>query len=65
MASQSRYEALILECHKIYWDDMDPSHFLDPVIDSNYPQKDYHRIYYGELLAVFSDEAFTTSKVDS
>jgi flavin reductase (DIM6/NTAB) family NADH-FMN oxidoreductase RutF len=44
---------LILECRKIYWDDMEPAQFLDPAIENHYPQKDYHRIYYGEILAVF------------
>lgn len=43
---------LILECHKIYWQDFDPTHFIDPKIDKNYPQKDYHRVYYGEITAV-------------
>ncbi len=42
---------LILECRKIYWDDLDPAHFLDSSIDGSYPQKDYHRIYFGEILA--------------
>jgi flavin reductase (DIM6/NTAB) family NADH-FMN oxidoreductase RutF len=42
----------VIECRKIYWQDMDPTHFLDPKIDRNYPQKDYHRIYYGEIIAV-------------
>ncbi len=41
---------LILECRKIYWDDLDPAHFLDPGIDGSYPQKDYHRIYFGEIM---------------
>jgi flavin reductase (DIM6/NTAB) family NADH-FMN oxidoreductase RutF len=43
---------LIVECRKIYWDDIDPTHFLDPTIDENYPERDYHRIYFGEILAV-------------
>ncbi len=43
---------LIIECRKMYWQDFDPSHFLNPAIARNYPQKDYHRIYYGEILAV-------------
>jgi len=47
---------LILECRKIYWDDMEPGHFLDPVIESNYPQKDYHRIYFGEILAAYGEQ---------
>ena len=43
---------LIIECRKIYWDDVHPEHFLDGGIDVNYPRKDYHRIYFGEILAV-------------
>jgi flavin reductase (DIM6/NTAB) family NADH-FMN oxidoreductase RutF len=46
---------MVLECRKIYWDDMEPGHFLDPAIESNYPQKDYHRIYYGEILAAYGE----------
>jgi hypothetical protein len=46
---------LILECRKIYWDDMAPGHFLDPSIEKNYPQKDYHRIYFGEIVAAYGE----------
>lgn len=48
--------SLIIECLKIYWDDVDPRHFLDPEIDKHYPRKDYHRIYYGEILAIFGEQ---------
>ena len=44
---------LILECRKIYWDDMEPDRFLDPTIEGNYPNKDYHRIYFGQILAIY------------
>ena len=44
---------LVLVCKKAYWQDMDPSHFLDGEIDGKwYPQKDYHRIFIGEILEV-------------
>jgi flavin reductase (DIM6/NTAB) family NADH-FMN oxidoreductase RutF len=49
---------LILECRKIYWDDMVPAHFLDPAIEGNYPQKDYHRIYFGQILAIFGESPY-------
>lgn len=53
VAAPSFSEAeLIVECAKMYWNDFDPTHFLDPGIESNYPQKDYHRAYFGEILAV-------------
>jgi len=43
---------LIIECHKIYWDDFKPVNFLDIEIDEHYPASDYHRIYYGEIVAI-------------
>ena len=44
---------LVLVCKKSYWQDMDPTHFLDREIDSKwYPEKDYHRIFIGEILEV-------------
>jgi flavin reductase (DIM6/NTAB) family NADH-FMN oxidoreductase RutF len=49
---------LILECRKVYWDDMDKGHFLDARIDQRYPAKDYHRIYYGEIVAVMADAVY-------
>lgn len=42
---------LVLECRKIYIHDLDPSQFLDPVIHKSYPQKDYHRMYIGEVMS--------------
>ncbi|NLG43794.1 MAG: flavin reductase family protein [Phycisphaerae bacterium] len=41
---------LILECRKVYFDDLEPAHFLADFIAPNY-QGDYHRIYFGEVLA--------------
>jgi flavin reductase (DIM6/NTAB) family NADH-FMN oxidoreductase RutF len=43
---------LIIECRKIYWQDFDPNQFLDHSIHKNYPEKDYHRVYYGEIVQV-------------
>ncbi|MBN1781580.1 flavin reductase [bacterium] len=43
---------LILECQKIYWDDLKPENFLDNSLENFYPNKDYHRIYYGEVIAI-------------
>jgi flavin reductase (DIM6/NTAB) family NADH-FMN oxidoreductase RutF len=50
--------SLILECKKIYWDDFRPDHFIDPAIDQHYPKKDYHRLYFGEILAIFGNKSF-------
>jgi len=49
---------LVIECRKMYWQDLDPSNFLDPDIVKNYPQKDYHRIYFGEIMAVEGSESW-------
>jgi flavin reductase (DIM6/NTAB) family NADH-FMN oxidoreductase RutF len=43
---------LHVECRKMYSDDLDPARFLDDSIQHNYPLKDYHRMYFGEILAV-------------
>ena len=44
---------LILVCRKLYFQDLNPEHFLDPAIDADcYPGKDYHRMYVGEVLRV-------------
>jgi flavin reductase (DIM6/NTAB) family NADH-FMN oxidoreductase RutF len=40
----------IIVCRKLYTHDFDPSRFLDPNIDvSQYPLKDYHRLFIGEI----------------
>jgi flavin reductase (DIM6/NTAB) family NADH-FMN oxidoreductase RutF len=49
--------SLVMECKKVYWGDIDPAHFIDPDIDKHYPQKDYHRFYFGEILAIFGEGA--------
>ena len=38
---------LVLECKKVYFDDINPEKFLDPRPDKSYPKKDYHRMYIG------------------
>lgn len=40
----------IVSCRKTYFHDFDPRHFVDPSIEEHYPQKDYHRMYIGEIL---------------
>lgn len=50
--------ALILECRKIYWDDLEKAHFLDPRLEKKYPAKDYHRIFYGEIVAIQGEKQF-------
>lgn len=40
---------LVLECRKLYSQDIDPACFTDPTIGDNYPNHDYHRMYVGEV----------------
>lgn len=47
---------LALECRKMYWDDLNPEHFLMPEIDNNYAKKDYHRMIMGEVVKIFGDK---------
>lgn len=44
-----------LICKKIAFQDMNPEGFLDESIESNY-NGDYHRIYIGEIVKVYSAE---------
>jgi len=48
-----REARLVLVCQKLYFQDLDPGHFLDPALEKNYPQKDYHRMYIGEITAAY------------
>ncbi len=47
---------LIIECRKMYWDDLRAEKFLDEGIQKHYPELDYHRIYFGEILAIYGDQ---------
>ena len=41
---------LVLECRKIYFDDIKPEFFQVFDIEKVYPAKDYHRFYIGEII---------------
>jgi flavin reductase (DIM6/NTAB) family NADH-FMN oxidoreductase RutF len=42
---------LVIECRKVYFQDIAPDNFLAPEIAKLYPQKDYHRLYVGRILS--------------
>ncbi len=45
---------LVLECKKIYFDDLKPVFMLpDGIEEKIYPNKDYHRMYFGEIIGVY------------
>lgn len=65
VAAPSFAEAeLVLECKKMYSQDLDPSRFLDPLIESHYPEKDYHRVYFGQILGAWGGVEFGYTPAD-
>ncbi len=44
---------LVVECRTIYYQDIDPVHFLSPDIEKLY-KDDYHRMYVGEVIQCLS-----------
>jgi len=49
---------LVIECRKIYTQDLDASNFLARDIEKHYPEKDYHRVYYGEIVTIRGVDRF-------
>lgn len=46
---------LVLECEKVYVDDLKKEHFLKPEIAAkNYPKEDFHRFYMGKIIQVLT-----------
>ena len=45
---------LVMVCKKIYNQDIDPENFIDPSIHSHYAEKDYHRMYIGEIVGCYT-----------
>lgn len=42
---------LVLECQKLYYQDIDPATFVVPdLCEQIYPTHDYHRLYVGEIV---------------
>ncbi len=45
---------MIIECKKLYSDDLVPGNFVFPdIARKNYPRKDFHRFYIGEVVNCF------------
>ena len=43
---------LIYECQIVHTNDLIPANLTEEITDSAYPQGDFHRLYFGEILAV-------------
>ena len=48
---------LVLVCRKIFRQVYDPAGFLEPAINRNYPEKDYHTLYIAEITRVLQEES--------
>ncbi len=50
-----REARLVMECRKLYSDDLKPENFIAPeVAAKHYPGKDFHRFYMGEIVKSFA-----------
>ncbi len=47
-----REAELVIECRKVYMQDLDPAQFLDKRVAALYPNRDYHRVFFGEIVSV-------------
>jgi len=59
LAPSFKEAELILECKKIYFDNIKPQNFLKINIDKNYPKKDYHQVYFGEIVNILGIEKYS------
>ncbi len=49
---------LSFECRVLATLDVDPRRFLEPEIEELYPARDYHRAFFGEVLAAWATDRF-------
>jgi flavin reductase (DIM6/NTAB) family NADH-FMN oxidoreductase RutF len=54
---------LSIECQKIYWQDLQPSNFLDPTIIKSYPNQNFHRMYIGEIVSIQGEDQYIKKAV--
>lgn len=45
---------LVVECHKLCFNDILPENFLDSSVEKNYPQNNYHRMYIAKIITVLT-----------
>ncbi len=58
-----REARIVLECHKLYRQDLAAGCFLDRVVRKRvYPKRDFHRFYIGEIVKCYVKLTSTTSK---
>jgi len=47
---------IVINCKKVYYQDILPDNFLNENIMKHYPAKDYHRMFIGEITEVWTRE---------
>ena len=47
---------LVFICRKLSGQFLDPSSFIDPTIEGNYSEQDYHKMFIGEVVTVLEKE---------
>jgi len=53
---------LIIECRKIYADAIEEEHFLEKsIIDACYPGKDFHKLFFGEVVHISGTDKYLKS----
>lgn len=50
---------LVIECKKIYSSRFTANEFIDQSIKNNYPEEDYHIVYFGEILCINGIEKYS------
>jgi flavin reductase (DIM6/NTAB) family NADH-FMN oxidoreductase RutF len=48
--------AVHFECRTLHRNDVDPAALVQGVLDDAYPAGDFHRVYFGEIVAAYADE---------
>ena len=47
-------DRLVLECRKLYTDFLkEENFFIKDIVDKNYPQKDFHKLFIGEIVKCY------------
>jgi flavin reductase (DIM6/NTAB) family NADH-FMN oxidoreductase RutF len=44
------------ECRTVHRNDLEPGSLTQAILDQFYPQGDFHRVYFGEVVAAYADE---------
>lgn len=43
------------ECRTVHRNDLDPGALTQAIVDQFYPQGDFHRVFFGEIVAAYAD----------